>query len=391
MFKQLKNDISFSAISAGFIAVLVGFASSVAIIFQAAQSAGASHAMTISWIIALGLGMGLTCIIYSLYYKSPVMTAWSTPGAALLVTSAAGIPIEQIIGAFLFSGLLITLLGLSGMFDKLMSKLPLPIASAMLAGVLFQFGLDVFLSIDSNPLLVSSMFAAYLVGKLLLPRYTILIVLAVGMLCAFGFQGSSFSGLDVALTAPVWVTPEFNWQTMIGIGLPLFIVTIASQNVPGVATLRASGYHNVPISPIMTGTGITTLLLAPFGGFAFNLAAISAAICCGEESHPDPKKRYIAGVSAGVFYLLAGAFGATVVALFTTFPSELIAALAGLALLSTIGSGLASATSDSDYREAAIVTLLITASGISIWGIAAPFWALIGGMLTHFFIHKKKT
>jgi benzoate membrane transport protein len=181
----------------------------------------------------------------------------------------------------------------------------------------------------------------------------------------------------------VWVSPEFRWSTLIGVGLPLFIVTMTSQNIPGVATLRASGYGDVPISPVISGTGLTSLLLTPFGGFAFNLAAITAAICTGPEAHPDPAKRYTAGIAAGVFYLLAGLCGASVVALFSAFPEALVASLAGLALIGTIGASLSVATGDEHSREAALITFLITASGISFWGIGAAFWGLVGGMLAY--------
>ncbi|WP_416307814.1 benzoate/H(+) symporter BenE family transporter [Neptunicella sp. SCSIO 80796] len=389
MSRPILSDFSFSAFSAGFVAVLIGFSSSVAIVFQAAQAAGATQSMTVSWIIALGIGMGVTCLGYSWYYKQPVITAWSTPGAALLAVSLTGVPIEQAIGAFLFAGLLTTLLGLSGMFDRIMARLPLPIASAMLAGILFKFGLDVFLSVKTNPWLVGIMLISYLLGKRWLPRYSVLLVLATGILVAFVIQHQPLESVELQFSMPVWVTPAFDWQVLLGIGLPLFIVTMTSQNVPGVATLRASGYRHLPISPVITGTGLATLLLAPFGGFAFNLAAITAAICTNPESHPDPDKRYIAGLSAGLFYILAGVGGATVVAIFTAFPVELVAALAGIALFGTIAASLASATAQPEYREAAVITLLVTASGIELFGIASPFWGLIAGVIAHLFICQK--
>lgn len=385
---SIIKDIAPSTISAGLVAVLIGFASSVAIVFQAAQAAGADSHMMVSWILALGIGMGITCFGFSIYYRIPIITAWSTPGAALLAVSLVNVPINQAIGAFIFCGLLIFLLGVTGLFNRVMKHLPLPIAAAMLAGILFKFGLNVFTSSEQHFGLIASMLAAYLIGKRLLPRYAVLLVLAVGLLFCGIFYMPDTNQLHWQWPTPVWVAPEFDFNILLGIGLPLFIVTMASQNVPGVATLKASGYQQLPLSSIMTGTGLVTMLLAPLGGFTFNLAAITAAICTNEESHPNPAKRYIAGMSAGIFYLIVGIAGAWLIALFAVLPASFIAALAGIALFSTIANSLYAATSDAQYREAAIVTLLITASGMQLAGIASPFWGLIGGMVTHLLLSR---
>lgn len=387
--RSLLADTTLSAVSAGFAAVLVGFASSVAIVLQAAAAAGASEAQMVSWIGALGLGMGLTCIGFSWYYRAPVVTAWSTPGAALLITSLSGVSLPEAVGAFLFSALLTLILGVSGAFERIVARVPLPIASAMLAGILLQFGLSIFTSLQASPLLVGAMFVAYLVGRRWLPRYGILLVLAVGF-AASGLLGEIHGEqLQWSLGRLVWVAPEFNLSVLLGVGLPLFIVTMTSQNLPGVATLRASGYARVPVSPLIGGTGLMSLLLAPFGGFAVNLAAISAAICTGPEAHPDPARRYTAGIAAGIFYLLAGLFGASVVALFAALPQAMIAGVAGLALIGVIGSSLAGATADPDGREAALITLLITASGASFLGIGAAFWGLLGGLACHWLLARR--
>ncbi|WP_444926585.1 benzoate/H(+) symporter BenE family transporter [Microbulbifer sp. TRSA002] len=379
------SDTSLSAISAGFVAVLVGVASSAAIVFEAARAAGASEAMIASWIGALGLGMGVTCIAFSWYYRAPVITAWSTPGAALLATSLSGIPIAEAIGAFAFSALLTLLVGLSGAFERVARMVPAPIASAMLAGILLQFGLSVFTSLQAQPLLVGIMSLTYLVGRRWAPRYAIILVLAAGVATCWKLQAQ----IGWQAAHPVWVTPEFRLSTLIGIGLPLFIVTMTSQNLPGAATLAASGYSRVPISPVISGTGLTSLLLTPFGGFAFNLAAITAAICTGPEAHPNPDKRYTAGIAAGIFYLLVGLCGASVVALFSAFPQSLIAGLAGLALIGVIGSSLAGATAEADSREAGIITFLISASGISLFGISSAFWGLLGGLVCYWFFKRR--
>ncbi|WP_295802907.1 benzoate/H(+) symporter BenE family transporter [uncultured Microbulbifer sp.] len=387
--RSLIADTNLSAISAGFAAVLVGFASSVAIVLQAAAAAGASEAQMVSWIGALGLGMGVTCIGFSWYYRAPVITAWSTPGAALLATSLAGVSLAEAVAAFLFSGLLTLLLGLSGAFERVKSKVPLPIASAMLAGILVQFGLSVFTALQASPLLVGSMLASYLIGRRWLPRYSIILVLLVGFLASWLLGEIRTEQMQWSLGQPQWVTPVFNPGVLLGVGLPLFIVTMTSQNIPGIATLRASGYQRVPVSPLLSGSGLASLLLAPFGGFAFNLAAISAAICTGPEAHPDPERRYTAGIAAGFFYLLAGLFGASVAALFSAFPQAMIAGVAGLALIGTIGASLAGATSEPDSREAALITFLITASGASFFGVGAAFWGLLGGLICHWLLGRK--
>jgi len=380
MRTMLLKDLSLSAIVAGFVAVLVGFASSVAIVFQAAAAAGANSEIMASWLLALGIGMAITCIGLSWYYKAPVITAWSTPGAALLAGSLQGLTIAEATGVFIFTAALGLIIGLSGMFERLTRLIPLPLASAMLAGILLQFGFAIFSSMQSELLLVSIMCITYLLAKAFSPRYAILLVLLSGVLAVVFAGQLDLSGVTLTLATPVWVTPEFSLPAMLGVGLPLLIVTMASQNIPGVAVLRASGY-TTPVSPLITSTSLSTLLLAPFGAFSINLAAITAAICSGSEAHPKPEKRYIAGIAAGIFYLLAGLAGATVVALFAAFPQAMVAALAGLALISTIAANLQATTADATYRDAAVITLLVTASGTSFFGIASAFWGLIAGVL----------
>ncbi len=376
----MLKDFSLSAIIAGFVTVLVGFTSSAVIVFQAAQALGASAAEIASWMWALGLGMGLTCIVLSLRYRVPVVTAWSTPGAAMLITSAAGVSMPEAIGAFLMSGGLITLCGFTGWFERAMNRIPMSIAAGMLAGVLLRFGMDVFVAMQTQFLMVFAMFCAYLVMRRVLPRYAVVAALLLGMLIA-GSQGLlQFETVQLQLAQPVWTRPQFSIGALIGVALPLFVVTMASQNVPGVAVIRASGY-TVPISPLIGWTGAATLILAPFGAFALNLAAITAAICMGREAHENPDRRYAAAVAAGGFYLLIGLFGATVGAVFAAFPQELVLAIAGLALLGTIGNGLATALIHEKEREPALITFLVTASGIALFGIGSAFWGLIAGGL----------
>ncbi len=374
------REFSFSAVVAGFVAVLVGYTSSAVIVFEAARAAGATPAQTASWMWALGLGMGLTTIVLSLRYRMPVLTAWSTPGAALLITGVGGLPMAEIVGAFVLTGLAIVAIGLSGAFDRLMKQLPAALAAAMLAGVLLRFGLDAFGAMKSQFALVFAMFATYLVGRRVWPRFAVPVAFAVGASIA-GALGL-FAELEwpTGLTRPEFVAPELSWAAAIGVALPLLVVTMASQNVPGVATLQAHGY-TPPVSPIITTTGVATTLLAPFGGYTFNLAAITAAICMGHDAHHDPARRYTAAVSAGVFYLLIGLFGGAVAGLFAAFPRELVQAIAGLALLGTIGNGLAAALKEESTRDAAVITFVATASGVTLFSIGSAFWGLVAGLL----------
>ena len=379
------SDLSLSAMMAGFVAVLVGFTSSVAIVFQAAQSLGATPAEAASWIWALGWGMGLTTLLPSLWLRKPVMIAWSTPGAAVLAVAGAsgGFGMAEATGAFIVCAVLIVAAGATGAFERVMARIPMPLAGALLAGVLARFGLDAFSALQSSFGLVLVMLAAYLVGRRCWPRYAVVGVLVAGIVVA-AFAGQMRPvGLQWIMTRPVWTAPAFTWRAAVSLALPLFIVTMASQNLPGVAAIRAAGYR-LPISKIITLTGVATLVLAPFGAFALNLAAITAAICMGREAHANPDKRWVAAAACGAIYCVVGIFGAAVAGLLAAFPRELIIAVAGLALLGTIGSGLAAALKDDGYREAALVTFLVTLSGLSLGGIGSAFWGVVGGAITLF-------
>ena len=379
-FERLLRDQSLSAVAAGFVTVLVGFASSAAIVFQAAQALGASPAQTASWMWALGIGMGLTCIGLSLRWKVPVVTAWSTPGAAMLMGVTAGLPLSDAIGAFVLAAVLTAIAGFSGLFERMLSRIPVALASGMLAGVLLRFGMDTFVAVRTQPLLVLAMLAVYLAARRWRPRYAVILTLLAGIVVAAGNGTLHLAGVDVALARPVWTTPTLSMAAVLGIALPLFVVTMTSQNVPGVAVIRASGY-SVPLSPTIGWIGALNVLLAPFGAYAMNLAAITAAICMGAEAHEDKARRYMAAVWAGVFYLLIGLFGATVASLFAAFPKELVMAIAGIALLGTLGSSLIAALREDGEREAALVTFLVTASGLSLFGIGAAFWGLLAGVI----------
>ncbi len=380
--RSVLHDFSLSAATAGFVAVLVGFTSSVAIVFQAATALGATPAQIGSWMWALGLGMGLCSLVPSLWLRKPVMVAWSTPGAAVLATAGAAgsFGMAEATGAFLVCAALITLFGVTGWFEKLIGRIPMPIANALLAGVLARFGLDAFVALKSAFAMVLLMLLAYLVGRRFWARYAVPGVLAVGTLFAALDGQLNLQGVQWSLTLPVFTAPVFTLPAVVSLALPLFVVTMASQNLPGVAAIRASGFE-MPLSKIITLTGVATLLLAPFGAFALNLSAITAAICMGREAHPDPARRYVAAAVCGLLYCVIGLFGAAVTGVLTAFPRELVAAIAGLALLGTIGGGLGSALKDDAHREAALITFLVTLSGVALWGIGSAFWGVVAGAL----------
>lgn len=379
------RDLNLPAATAGFVAVLVGFTSSVAIVFQAAQAFGATPAQITSWMWALGLGMGLCTAIPSLILKKPVMVAWSTPGAAVLATAglAGGFSMAQAVGAFMACAVLIILSGATGWFERVMNRIPMAIASALLAGVLARFGLQAFAAAQTALPLVVLMLLAYLLGRRLAPRYAVPLTLVAAVVYVAARGQLQAEALVLEWARPVFTAPEFTFSAFVSLALPLFVVTMASQNLPGVAAIRAAGYE-MPISRIITMTGVATLVLAPFGGYALNLSAITAAICMGEEAHPDKHKRYTAAVVCGALYVAIGLVGAAVTGALLAFPKELVAAIAGLALLGSIGGGLHAALKDEGHREAALITFLVTLSGVSIAGIGSAFWGVVAGAIALF-------
>ncbi|NQZ12505.1 MAG: benzoate/H(+) symporter BenE family transporter [Algicola sp.] len=379
---MLTKDLSFSAIIAGLVAVIVGYSSAIAIVYQAAQAAGATDAMMSSWILALGLGMGILGIGLSWYYRMPIVIAWSTPGAALLATSLVGQRLSDVIGAFVFVALLTIIVGVSGWFSKLMAKIPMSIAGAMLGGILLNFGVAAFGAAGSQPVLVGLMFFSFLIAKRLLPRYAVIVLLMVGIGGAYMLGLMQSDSVELTLAQPVWVAPTLDWSVIIGIGLPLFVVTMTGQNMPGVAVLKTSGF-DAPVSSTITSCGIASLILSPFGGYTFNFASITAALCSSEDSHPNKQKRYVAGIACGVFNILVALAGGTIIALLASFPKEMVSCLAGLALLSAISSSISTAVSEVKYREAAMITFLVTISGVQFFGIASAFWGIVAGIISH--------
>ncbi|MFM0057729.1 benzoate/H(+) symporter BenE family transporter [Paraburkholderia phytofirmans] len=382
-------DTSLSAIVAGFVAMMTGYTSSLVLMFQAGQAAHLSDAQISSWIWALSIGMAVCTIGLSLRFRAPIVIAWSTPGAALLVSSLPHVAYAEAIGAFIVCALLLTLVGLTGWFDTLMKKIPAGIASALLAGILFEIGIEIFRAAQFQTALVLTMFFTYLIVKRLAPRYAIVTTLIVGTAAAGGLGLLDFSRFHVALAHPVFTMPAFSVAASVSIGIPLFVVAMASQNVPGIAVLRADGY-TTPSSPLISTTGIVSLLLAPFGSHGINLAAIIAAICTGPEAHENRDKRYMAAVWCGIFYLIAGVFGATIAALFAALPKALVVSVAALALFGSIMSGLANAMQDLKQREAALVTFMVTASGLTLLSIGSAFWGLVAGVLTQVVLNARR-
>lgn len=362
----------------GFVAVLVGYASSAAIIWQAAIAAGATTGQIAGWMTALGIAMGVSTLALTLWYRAPILTAWSTPGAALLVTGLQGLTMQEAIGVFIVANALIVLCGMTGLFARLMQIVPHSLASAMLAGILLRFGLQAFNSFNNELLLCGSMLLAWLVFKVVAPRYAVIAAMLVGIMIALIKGDVVTNNITLSPVMPEFIAPHFSLAHSISIALPLFLVTMASQNAPGIATMKASGY-SLPISPLIVFTGLLALLFSPFGVYSICIAAITAAICQSPEAHPDAQRRWLAASAAGVFYLLAGVFGGSVTGLMAALPVSWIQMLAGLALLGTISGSLYQALHQEAERDAAIITFLVTASGLTLLGIGSAFWGLIAG------------
>ncbi|WP_210014285.1 benzoate/H(+) symporter BenE family transporter [Pseudomonas palmensis] len=382
-------DTSPSAVVAGFIAMLTGYTSSLVLMFQAGQAAGLTTTQISSWIWALSIGMAVCSIGLSLRYRTPITVAWSTPGAALLITSLGGVSYGEAIGAYITCAVLVVICGLTGSFERLVRRIPASLAAALLAGILFKIGSEIFVAAQHRTALVLGMFFSYLLIKRLSPRYAVLTALVVGTAIAAVMGLLDFSGFHLEVATPVWTTPSFSLAATISIGIPLFVVAMTSQNMPGVAVLRADGYQ-VPASPLISVTGLASLLLAPFGSHGINLAAISAAICTGPHAHEDPSKRYTAAVWCGIFYGIAGVFGATLAALFAALPKELVLSIAALALFGSIMNGLTVAMSEAREREAALITFMVTASGFTLFSIGSAFWGIVAGVLTLMILNWRK-
>lgn len=374
--------LAVSAWTAGLVAVLVAYAGPLVLVFQAGLNAGLTEREIGSWVWALTVGSGVTTLVLSLWYRQPIVVAWSIAGSALLVTALSPYTLAQAVGAYLVAGLAGALIGATGMFRRLLALVPTPIVMAMLAGVLFRFGVGVFQAVPERPAVVIGMIAVFLVLRRAEFTAPTVGALAAGLAIAVVDGGLTFADIELAPTTPVWTWPEFSLAAMLGLALPLFVLAAASQNAPGVAVIRAAGYDAPVDGPVLV-TGIASVLTAPFGGHGLNLAALMGAICTSPEAHPDPERRYGAGVAAGLWFVGFGIFGATTVALLTTLPPQLIAALAGLAMLPALTSSLTAAMASASHRDGALVALLLAASETTILGVGSPFWALVLGVVVH--------
>lgn len=386
----------FPAVVAGLVAVLISYAGPLLLVLQAAQAGHLSAAQVTSWVWAISMGAGVCGVWMTWRQRVPVVCAWNTPGAALLASALVALPYSQVVGAYLLAAAALLLVGWTGVFDRLMAHIPRSLCAAMLAGILLRFGVDAFgaarSTVEGAPWLVGAMFAGYLLFKQRSARYAIALTLLLGVALWQGLgwgqaavppatTATSTSTSAWGLALPVWTTPEFSWTALLSTAVPLALLCLTGQQVPGVAVLRASGYtaHN---NQLIAGTGLASLLLAPFGAHGINLAAITAAICTGEEAHPLPEKRWLAGVACGVFYLLLGSFAGAITYAFALLPAALVSTVAGLALLGAIQNGLIGALAEPSEREAALVTFVVTASNVSLLGLGSACWGLALGLLT---------
>jgi len=385
----LSRDWSVSAITAGFLAVLIAYAGPAVIFFQAAAVAGISNEMLSSWIWAISIGPAITGIYLSWKFKTPIVTAWSAPGTALLVTLFPAISVNQAVAAYITAAVIMFVIGVSGWFDRIIRAIPRGIASGMMAGILFQFGLDAFRSAATMPLLAFGMIGAYIVFRRLWPRYCIVLVLLAGIALAVLTGHTNLGTLELRWATPVFIMPDWTWDSTLSLALPLVLVSLTGQFLPGMAILKVSGYET-PARPLLVTTSMASVVVAVFGGINVVIAAITAALCTGKDAHEDPGKRYVAGIANGVFYLIGGLFAGTIVLLFTALPKEFIAVLAGLALVGAIASNVVGTVQDEENREAAIITFLATASNMSYLGLGSAFWGVVIGGFAYAVLRLRK-
>ncbi|MDC5166521.1 benzoate/H(+) symporter BenE [Acinetobacter baumannii] len=390
LLKTLKNDWSISATVAGFLAVLISYSGPLIIFFQAAQRAHVSTDMMVSWIWGISIGAAVSGIYLSIKYKTPVITAWSAPGTALLVTLFPNVSLNEAVAAYITSAIVIFLIGVTGYFDKLLKWIPQDVAAGMMAGILFQFGISLFTASDSMPFIVFSMLIVFLIAKRLMPRYTMIWVLAAGVLLSLILGKMNPVDVSFSLAIPQWISPEWTWSSTLNLAVPLILVSLTGQFLPGMAIMKLSGY-DTPAKPIITVTSIASLAVACVGGITIVLASITAALCMGKDAHELKEKRYIAGIANGIFYILGGLFAGSIVMLFSLLPKELVAALAGLALLGAIATNISVAMKNDGQRDAALITFLATASGMHFLGLSSVFWGICIGVIAHFILTPRST
>ncbi|WP_084267742.1 benzoate/H(+) symporter BenE family transporter [Azohydromonas lata] len=376
------RDWSVSAVTAGFLAVLISYAGPLLIFFQAAQAAHAPPALTASWVWAISMGAAAAGMALSWWLRVPVITAWSAPGTALLITLFPALPLAEAVGAYLTAAAIVVAVGLTGSFDALMRRIPRGVCAGMMAGILFPFGLRAFKAAESMPLLTLCMLAGFLLARRWWPRYHLVATLALGVALTAALGEGDWSALRLELAHPMFTAPAWSWASTLSLALPLAMVSLTGQFLPGMVILRGAGYAT-PARPVLVATGLASLAMAPFGGITTVLAAITAALCTGREAHEDPARRWVAGVANGLFYLVGGTLAGSIIALFTALPAQFVAVLAGLALLGAIAANVQAAMADAQQREGALVAFLATASGLTLFGLGSAFWGVVLGGATH--------
>lgn len=394
---SVLRDVSASALTAGFIAVAISYAGPLLVVLEAARAAGLSPELTASWVWAISIGSGSVCLLFSWITRQPVMVAWSIPGAALLITVLPAYVesgrLGEVIGAYILCGVLGLLLGATGLFGWLLRVTPKPITAAVLAGVLLPFSINVAKAVVEAPIVAGGLVIGYLIGRRLVPRYAVFVAMALGGILA-GATGSAHAfSLVFEFTTPQFVMPAFSWSAAIGLALPLLIVTAAGQNAPGLIVMHQEGY-DCNDRLLIGASSVASAIFALFGSHALNLAAVTAAIATSEDSHPDPDRRYIAGMSCGVFYIIGGFLATFIVSLFSSIPPSMITALAGVALLAPLQNSLHGTMHADGHPEtvthAALITLAVTVSGVQPFGVASAFWGLAAGIVAHLILRPRR-
>ena len=367
-------SIVFSALVAAF----VGFSASVAVVLAATQAVGATPGQAISWIAGLAIAQAGAGIWLSWRYRMPMICAWSTPGAAL-IAATSGLDMAAAVGAFLVAATLMMLTAAFRPLGALIEKIPMPIAAAMLAGVIFRFVVAVFDEMRLSPGLVLPLLAVFLLARLVSPFLGVIAALIAGIALSFGLGLASWPAGALTLSGLEFVTPRLDMAAMLGVGIPLYLVTMAAQNLPGFAVLRAAGYQP-PTAASLFVTGLASFLTAPFGAHMVNMAAISASICTGPDTHPDAGQRWKAGILYGLAYLGIAACAGFLLALIVAMPKALIVAVAGLGLVGSLTGALGQAMSSDRERFAAVIAFAVAASSLTLFGVGSAFWSLVAGL-----------
>lgn len=387
MLARMRADFSASAAIAGVIALVATYSGPVLIVVQAAQAGHLSHSLLSTWIWAVSIGAGLLGLWLSVRHRMPVIGAWSTPGVALLLTALARYPFSDVIGCYLVVAVIIAILGLSGLFGRLIQHLPAHLLSAMIAGVLFEFCAGIFRSLQSTPAVVLPVVVAYVACRRLIPRYAVALALLTGLIVALPGTNFTAQGLDLSIVKPELTLPTFSIEALVGLGLPLLLLAL-TQYATSIHILRNAGYDISPKS-VVGASGLMSIPLALFGNSGINPAAIVGAMCASPECHVNPQRRYISGVVCGVGYLCIGTFGASVIALFARLPEGLTSTLAGLALLGTLVTSLSSSVAVEGHRESSVITFVVTVSGMTFFGLGSALWGLVAGIIFSLALSKK--